>query len=488
MKALVCAPLLPEYDREGGSRRIFHLIEFLLGWGWEVAFAAENGSQGERYARLLEQRGVITFRSFGSEFEALITDSHVDIAILAFWHIGELLLPMLRSLSPSTKVIVDSIDLHFLRNARERFQASNYGLPGALDQNYAQELARELNVYGSADAVFAVSEKEARLLADLMGEPGRAQVIPLMEDLPASGRAFPERKGVLFVGNFRHPPNIDALEYLCQEILPCVDQQILKEHPLYVVGNDLQNHLELIPQDAQWIVPVGWVPSLAPYYDRVRASLIPLRYGAGTKTKLIQAVMLCTPTVSSTIGLEGLDLLAGQDVLVADDPISFARSIEKLCQDQALWESVAHSGRARIAAVHGRPAVAAAFRQAIENTLHSSPRGLKTDGRSPELQVGAPEQPAGSNGTVSSAAPLPLVIPSLYGARLKEAENLMREVAWARSRITEMESTRWWKMGRYYWELHSRFTGLFRGLTASRREAASKASTPRGEPQNGRGV
>src|SRR5258708_26863028 len=115
-KALVCAPLPPEFDRESGSKRVFDAIVFLQDAGWAVSFVAENGSGGERYERLLKRRGVATYRGFGRRTEQLIEGGRFDLAIFAFWYLAERHMAALRGLSPGTRLVIDTIDLHFVRN------------------------------------------------------------------------------------------------------------------------------------------------------------------------------------------------------------------------------------------------------------------------------------------------------------------------------------------------------------------------------------
>src|SRR5438105_431427 len=122
---------MPEFDREGGSRRIFHLVQFLQNDGWSVTYLARDGTAGEYYSRTLRQRGVATYagkesRWVGGEYLAdhatLFDRGQFDLAIFAFWYIAEQYLPDLRAISPNTRVVVDSIDLHFLRSARSAIQ------------------------------------------------------------------------------------------------------------------------------------------------------------------------------------------------------------------------------------------------------------------------------------------------------------------------------------------------------------------------------
>ncbi len=369
-RALVCSPVMPAFDRESGSRRVFDLIEFLQEAGWEVSFAAGNAKDGERYAKILRQRGVATFLDF-DDIGEVITAGRFDAAILAFWYVAESLTPLIRKLSPDTRVIVDSIDLHFVRTARAAFLEPS----GTLDAKYASHMAREMNAYATADAVLTVSQKEADLINDLVGDPTLAHTVPLGEDLPPSPLPFAERKGILFIGNFRHPPNAEAVEYLCSEIIPSLDPTVAAEHPVYIVGNALDETVRSHGVGMKNVQMVGWVPSLLPYLQRSRISVVPLLHGAGTKGKLIQALMVGTPSVSTSIGVEGLDLRDGEHVLVADDPKTFADAMVRLLEDEVLWERLAQQGKDHIGAAHGREVVRTRFMQTVSAVLAKEAKG-----------------------------------------------------------------------------------------------------------------
>lgn len=384
MRALVIAPRMPEFDREGGSRRIFHLIEFLVEEGWAVSFMAQNGSDGEHYARVLRAMGVACYAGpdswrTGDEFverpEELIAAGEFDVAILAFWYIGETYLPVIRAHSPRTAVLIDTIDLHFLRLSRSAFLAKDNERPkDPLDARFADEMRREINAYGGADAVLTVSAKEAELVNDLLGGGTRARDVPDTDEMPRSAIPWADRRGLVFVGNFRHLPNVDGVAYLCREVLPRVNPALLVDHPVYIVGNDLTPAIADLGRSLLNVRMVGWVPSVAPYLEQARASLLPLLYGAGTKRKLIQAAMAGTPSVSTSIGTEGLGLRNETEVLIADDPASFARSIERLLTDEALWNRLASAGRDRVMAVHGRESVRSRFCEVLRATLARTPQ------------------------------------------------------------------------------------------------------------------
>lgn len=355
MRVLVCAPMMPEFDRESGSRRLYDLILFLKEAGWSVTFVAQRAPEGERYKRLMQRLGIMTHVGFDSEVDQMMTVGGFDVALFVFWNVAEDHLPFLRRVSPSTRVLVDSVDLHFMRNARWIFLGAQQDPSnGLLNEQYAGELVRELNAYAASDGVLTVSQKEADLVNDLLSDPHQAHCVPDGEDMEISPVPLRERRGVLFLGNFRHPPNIDAVEYLCKEILPGVDPALLEEHPVYVVGNGMDDAIRKLGDNLPCVRMIGWVPSVLPYLEQTRITVVPLLYGAGTKRKVIQALMVGTPTVMTSIGAEGLNLEDGRHALIADNADAFAEGIARLLRDDTLWTRLSEQGHAQVAATHSR--------------------------------------------------------------------------------------------------------------------------------------
>ncbi|MBI4870254.1 MAG: glycosyltransferase [Candidatus Riflebacteria bacterium] len=367
---------MPEVDRQGGSRRTFDLVCLLQEAGFTVTFVAQHQVRGsEPYAQLLNERGVKTVARFdGGALDELLHEVPFSLALLTSWQLAELAMPLLRMRSPGTRIAIDSVDLAFVRNARRLFLPHGDGAPGTLHADYGLQVVRELNTYAAADAVLAVSREEALLLERLMGRAVDALVVPDREAPPARVTPRTGRQGMLFVGNFVYPANTDAVEHLCTAILPRLSSELREEHPVSIVGNAASERLQAAVTGVAGVRTVGWVPELAPYLERAAVFVAPLRYGAGTKRKIIEALMAGCPVVTTTVGAEGLDLADGKHLLIADDPAAFAGAVGRLLTDRVLWDRLSRQGRRKIVQTHAPGPIRAQFLAGLGRLLASEAR------------------------------------------------------------------------------------------------------------------
>jgi glycosyltransferase involved in cell wall biosynthesis len=370
--ALICG-LMPEFDRDSGSRRVFDLIDLLRESGWAVTFVSFHENCRHRYANVLQQRGVMVYAGAAKQLPPLIATGIFDLALFGLWHVAEPFLEEIRRTSPHTRIIVDSVDLHFLRNARRLFAERNGKGSTSLNAAYGSELVREINTYDAADAVLTVSQKEADLVTDFLGKR-TTFAVPDCECLDASPVALEKRRGIVLVGCFRHTPNADAVAYLCQEILPLVAERVLAAHPVQIVGDGLTDDIRRLGTGLPFVQMVGWVPSVVPYLEHARLTVLPLRYGAGTKRKLLQTLAISTPAVSTAIGAEGFDLIDQTHVLIADEPATFAASIARLVQDDRLWRRLARNGRVHITKRQGRDVARRLLLKVVDTVVAARPK------------------------------------------------------------------------------------------------------------------
>ena len=372
-RCLVVMYHAPQLDRDAGSRVVAHMIEMLGDAGWKVSVLALDGIGDELAARRLRRSGIAVYDGYRDSIGEVLAESRPDLALIAFWSNAARLLPDIRALSPNTRVVIHSIDLHFVRAIRRVFATTGPGAEVGLDGSEAGRIAHELNTYAAADGLLAISQKEADLLGDLLGSRVRAFWTPDYEELERSEVAYPDRRGILFLGSFQHPPNREAVAYLCREIVPRIDPDLLREHPVSIVGNELDQEIRALGVGHPGVQMIGWVPSFVPYMERARVSVLPLLHGAGVKGKLVQALAIGTPSVSTTIGVEGLGLVDCETVLVADDPDSFAAAVTRLLTDATLWQRVADAGRAHVVETNDKALARDRLMSAIDAVLAQEP-------------------------------------------------------------------------------------------------------------------
>ena len=185
------------------------------------------------------------------------------------------------------------------------------------------------------------------------------RVLSLIHEAEPTTTPFDDRSGIVFIANFTHPPNADALEHYLRDVHPLVRER-LSDVTLAVIGAEPPAALRRLTPEG--VTFTGHVPDIRPLFGAARLSVAPLRFGAGLKGKINTSMGFGVPVVTSSIGAEGMNLKHGDDALVADDPVGFADAVVALYTDAALWERLAAGGlrnvRSQFSFERGKQAVA----------------------------------------------------------------------------------------------------------------------------------
>ncbi|MDR0770527.1 MAG: glycosyltransferase [Burkholderiales bacterium] len=350
-------------DRDSGSLRMWHLLRLLAQPGRKVTFAASSLEYRAPYVGQLQAEGIeVLHLPYFNAIEAFLQarGNEYDVIVLSRLEVAAQWLAAARKWAPQAFVVYDTVDLHFLRAERE---AEVLNSATARAQAEAQR-KQELRLIRAADRAWVVSPAEQKLLTPLAPDAKIAVLSNIHEPKPA-GRAFGERAGLLFIGSFRHPPNVDAMLWYGREVLPQV-RQLLPGVVTTIIGGDLPASVKALAADD--VVVAGYIEDIVPYFTETRVSIAPLRYGAGVKGKVNQAMSYGVPVVATPIAAEGMHLTDGHDVLIADDARAFAEAIARAYRDETLWQQLSAAGRANIEA-HFSHEVAA---QELERTLESA--------------------------------------------------------------------------------------------------------------------
>lgn len=150
---------------------------------------------------------------------------------------------------------------------------------------------------------------------------------------------------LLFVGNMGYRPNIDAMAYFCGEVLPRI-RQAIPGVELWIVGINADAEVQRLAGNGVQVT--GRVEDVTPYYRRCAACVVPLRAGSGTRLKIMEAMALGRPVVSTSIGCDGLDVVDGEHLLIADDPEGFAAQTLRVLTDRPLRQALTHNARQQV--------------------------------------------------------------------------------------------------------------------------------------------
>lgn len=237
----------------------------------------------------------------------------------------------------------------------------------------------------SADHVFTVSETDRNTFGALIDRK-QITVIPTGVDTEyfrpcgETGRA----NELVFTGAMDWMPNEDAILYFANEILPLI-RKSNPEATLTVVGRSPSRRLLNLAFADSRIRVTGRVDDVRPYVADASVFIVPLRIGGGTRLKIFEAMAMGKAIVSTPIGAEGLPVTPGKNIIIADNPRNFARSVVGLLNDRDQRENLGYSARQHVEAEHSWSAVSDVFNAALERIVY----GYRNAGMSPNAQVTA---------------------------------------------------------------------------------------------------
>ena len=331
-------------NQDSGSLRTLRLLRILRDIGCRVTFVADNLLADEPYAQALRDAGIeVLHAPHVHSLKEFLTrrGGEYDVVTLCRHYIAIQYVELIKATHPSTTVWFDTIDLHYLRLQRQ------YELDTAAATQKMAELAyaEEMEVIKKSDLTIVVSESEVAALEDEVPTAPVA-LISNIHDIDESEVSVDGRSDVLFVGGFQHPPNIDAVEYFGNDIWPHF-KAACPEAEALVIGSRMPETLKRWGEE-RGLTMIGFVDDLKPYYEQCRLAIAPLRYGAGVKGKVNQALSYGVPVIGSQTALEGMGLRHGEDAMVADAPDSFARAMVSVYNDDELWQLLSSNGQASL--------------------------------------------------------------------------------------------------------------------------------------------
>jgi GT2 family glycosyltransferase/ubiquinone/menaquinone biosynthesis C-methylase UbiE len=337
---LVVDHYVPQHDRDAGSRTMWQFMQMFMRQGMDVKFWPENLWFDPVYTAGLQQMGieVIYGPEYRGGFNAWIKENgqSIDCVLLSRPHVAELFVDALRR-HTSCPILYYGHDIHHRRiDEQLKHQASV-----ELEKERALMEGLEHAIWSKVDVIYYPADGETEVVDSWLRDHAGsavARTIPVyaFDSFPESPeKNIAERRDVIFVGGFAHAPNVDAAVWLAKEIFPRIRKEVPGVH-LYLVGSNPPEAVKELANN--WITVTGFVSDedLMHRYSEARVAIAPLRFGAGMKGKVIEAMRYGLPCVTTSIGAQGLGD-AGEFLAVGDEPEQLAAKVVELIRDDTLW-------------------------------------------------------------------------------------------------------------------------------------------------------
>ncbi len=335
----------PEPNSSAAGQNMLALLELFLRNGYDVTFMTAASDSVHKADLQALGVAVLPVALNCSSFDDQLTACQPDVVVFDRYMSEEQFSWRVRKVCPNALRILNTEDLHCLRQARhDAVKAGNSASQAILNTPLAH---REMASILRSDLTLVVSSAEQQILIQQLGIPA-SQVFHHPLPLSATGHSTPgwqARRDFVCIGNFRHAPNWDAVVQLKQHIWPGLRKKV-GNATLNICGAYPPKKATQLHAPDEGFVVKGWVDDAAATLAEARVLLAPVRFGAGIKGKLLLAMETGTPSVTTPIGAEGLTGDTDWPGAIATTNDTFIEAAAQLYNDQTSWQRAQHAGQA----------------------------------------------------------------------------------------------------------------------------------------------
>jgi len=346
-KVLIIGFVWPEPSSTAAGRRMMQLISFFRNNGWEITFAST--AKKSEFTTDLSAVGITceSIKLNDAGFDAFVREVDPDVVLFDRFMTEEQFGWRVHAQCPDSIQVLDTEDLHCLRYAREEsFRKNDDRIQSYLGSDVAK---REIASIYRCDLSLIISESEMYLLRDFFKVPEEILLyLPYMLD-PITDKdtslwpGFEERNGFMTIGNFRHKPNLDAVKFLRTEIWPII-RKSLPDAVMNVYGAYPRQQVKEWNRPSDGFLICGRVDDANAVSMKSRLCLAPIRFGAGLKGKLIEAMLNGTPSITTSMGAEGIHGTLDWPGSIADTPERFAMAAVEHYKNPEVWTNAQMRG------------------------------------------------------------------------------------------------------------------------------------------------
>jgi hypothetical protein len=367
---LVIGYVWPEPRSSAAGGHMMQLLECFLADGWQITFASP-ASEGEHKADLASL-GITeqSIRLNHSSFDDFVRTLNPHAVLFDRFMMEEQFGWRVEKHCPNALRILETSDLQSLRDARQQALKEQLAVGDSDDFSELLSLSalqlfdrmadgdtaqREIAAIYRCDLSLMISDAEITLLTEQFKLPAvLLQHCPLLLDsTPQAVPGFAEREHFISIGNFRHAPNWDAVLWLKNSIWPLIRQQLPKAQ-LHIYGAYTPPKASALHNAAQGFHIMNWAPDALEVMRNARVCLAPLRFGAGIKGKIADALLCGTPNVTTPIGSEGMHGALPWPGHIASNAQALADAAVQLYREQSVWQQAQDAGWTLLAARYDR--------------------------------------------------------------------------------------------------------------------------------------
>lgn len=339
---LVVDHYVPHYDKDAGSRSTFQYLQWFVETGFNVKFIGDNFYQHEPYTTDLQKLGIEVLHGpwYAQNWQQWLKENgrHIDYIYLHRPHIAPKYIEAARKYS-GAKIIYFGHDLHYLRIERQYEIEKDENLKAIA----AEWKKKEFSIFEKVDVIYYPSLVEKKEVQKHFPKKCiRAIPLNIYDTVQLKDIDFEEKKGLMFVGGFGHPPNLDGVLWFINEVFPLILDSDSSIH-FTVVGSKIPDEVKNLASDN--IIIAGEVSDaeLEIIYDQSRLAIVPVRYGAGIKGKVLEALYKQVPVVTTDIGAEGLPT-PDNYLCIGNTPEEFATHVLNAYSDKNSWKNLVGQG------------------------------------------------------------------------------------------------------------------------------------------------
>ncbi len=339
---LIIGFVWPEPKSSAAGKRMLQLIEFFLEKGYQITFAstAQNIEFSEDVTIMGVKAKTIELNS--STFDAFVKDLNPDIVLFDRFMVEEQFGWRVTENCPDALKILDTEDLHCLRQARQLAVKEKRDF--ILEDLFSDTAKREIASILRCDLSLMVSEFEIDLLqSEFKISKDILYYLPIFDQKLDPIPTYSERSDFVFIGNFLHEPNWDCVKYLDEVIWPKLHLKLPNAKLLIYGAYASQKVLELHKPKQNFYI-MGRAENALNVVKKAKVVLAPIRFGAGIKGKLIEAMKCGTPSVTSSIGAEDMKGNLDWNGFIMDTPDDFVNAAVSLYQEENIWKQCQNNG------------------------------------------------------------------------------------------------------------------------------------------------